>query len=496
MKRKMTLSITIACLLAVGALLTGVLNVPVPTPAMAATETPMSPEDLEELGQFANTLERLFQHAADKVSPAVVSIQTTQVIRREQSPRGFRDPFFDEFFRRRFPDFDRFFRMPDQEQRRQGLGSGMILDQEGHILTNNHVVAEADELEVTLADGRTFQAEVTGTDDKTDLAVIKLQGDFEDLPAIELGDSTDLEIGQWVLAVGSPFGLQRTVSAGIISAKGRSGIGVAKYESLIQTDAAINPGNSGGPLVNLQGQVVGINTAILSPSRGYMGNVGIGFAIPVRMATQILPELKTGAKIRRGYLGIRISDLTPGMADTFDFEGTQGVLIHEVEEGTPAEEAGLQHGDIVTEYDGRKVENSNQFQQMAAATKPGEKVKLTLWREGKEKTLTVKVGEMGAQGVAAADWFGVAVQNITPERAEDIGLRSTQGVIVAEVSPDSPAVRALTEGDVIFSVNLKPVPNVDRYREVMGQLEDANKIILRMLDVETGHGGYVEIPLD
>ncbi len=493
MSGKLSAWVGIAALLVAGILLNGVLTGPAPAPVDAAPD-PVSPQEVKELAEFATKLEKLFQHAADKVGPAVVSIQTTQVIRSERSPFGFNDPFFDEFLRRRFPDFDRYFRMPEREQRRQGLGSGMILDRQGHILTNRHVVEKADELEVKLADGRTFEAEVTGTDDKTDLAVIKLKGDFEDLPTVELGDSSKLEIGQWVLAVGSPFGLTHTVSAGIISAKGRSGIGVAEYESLIQTDAAINPGNSGGPLVNLQGQVVGINTAILSPSRGYMGNVGIGFAIPVNMASSILEELKTGAEIRRGYLGVRISDLTPGMAETFGFGSTNGVLIHEVEEGTPAEEAGLEHGDIVVKYDGRKVNNANQFRQMAAATEPGEKVEITVWRKGEEKTLTVRVGELGAE-LGSADWFGVAVQNITREKAEKLRLRTTRGVEVTNVSPDSPAARVLSRGDMIFSVNRKPVADVDEYREIMGELKDANKVILRILDIETGRSAYVEIPV-
>ena len=343
MKRKMSAILLVACGLALGLVFNGVFSTPTPPPTAAAEKQTMPQEDLDKLFNLAGSLEKLFHYAAQQVDPAVVSIQSTQVVRGVMPDNPFGDMF---------PGFPGFPGMGQGggrqfEQRRRGLGSGMIIDKEGHILTNNHVVAGAQQLTVKLADGRTFDGEVVGTDEKTDLAVIRMKTDKKDFPTVELGDASKLEVGEWVLAVGSPFGLTQTVSAGIVSATGRTGIGTASYESMIQTDAAINPGNSGGPLINLHGQVIGINSAIVSQSGG---NVGIGFAIPINMAKDILPDLLAGRKVVRGWLGVEISNLTPELSEGFGFKGTDGVLVNEVMPDTPAEKAGLKAGDIIVEY--------------------------------------------------------------------------------------------------------------------------------------------------
>jgi serine protease Do len=460
----------------------GVLTTPTPPPA-AAEESVASPAELEELNEFAGKLETLFQHAAEKVKPAVVSIHTTQIVEQRARSPFFRDPFFDEFFREFFGERGR------RREKRPGLGSGMIIDSQGHILTNYHVIKQADELSVRLPDGRDVEAEVVGTDDKTDLAVIKMKDDFDHLPTVELGDSDALRIGQWVLAVGNPFGLTQTVSAGIVSATGRIGVVGLEYESMIQTDAAINPGNSGGPLVNLRGEVVGINTAIFSGTGGYMG---IGFAIPSSMARDILDDLVAGREVERGWLGVYIADLTPEMAEMFGFTGTDGVLVQEILEGSPAEEAGLQAGDIITEYRGEKIEKMTQLRRRVTATDPGNEAELKVWRDGEVVELSVKIAALEAAPVTS-DWLGLSVEPLTDEMARRLGAARLEGVLVREVEEDSPAARYITPGDVVLSVNRQRVSSIADYRKLVAEARKNGRVLLRYLDAETGRTRFIMI---
>jgi serine protease Do len=451
--------------------------------SMAATEKESA--DLADLRVFAGKLERLFQTVAGEVSPAVVLIESEQTVRIRVPASPFRSPFddfFEDFFGERpMP------RVPERQRefKRRGLGSGCILDEDGNILTNNHVVANADELTVKLADGRSFEAEVAGTDPKTDLAVIRIVGKAEDLPTVKLGDSDTVNVGQWAIAVGNPFGLRHSVSAGIISATGRS-IGVAEYESLIQTDAAINRGNSGGPLVNLECEVIGINTAIVGRA-----NLGIGFAIPINMARDILEDLIEGREIVRGYLGVYPKDLTPEMAEAFGYEGTDGALVDEVLKDSPADEAGLKAGDIIVEFDGRPVRNSAELRRRVAGTEPGSRASVKFWRDGEMKTVTVEAGDLAAAEETTHDWLGLHVQTLTPEMARNMGKPDLEGVLVADVDENSPAAEHFTPGDVILSVNRTKVRSASEYARLMAAARKEGGVLLRVLDAETGRARFL-----
>jgi len=480
MTKRMPFAVLVACLLAVGILFSGVLTTPSPTPALAQQQPAGEEQDTAELAEFAGKLERLFQHAAQRVEPAVVTVHTTKVIRVPQL--GFSDPFFNQFFRNFMGP------VPEREQRRPGLGSGMLLDEEGHILTNYHVIRDVDELTVTLADGREFDAEVVGTDEKTDLAMVGITEEVSDLPHVEFADSDALSIGQWVLAVGNPFGLAQTVSAGIVSATGRTDMDIAEYESMIQTDAAINPGNSGGPLVNLRGEVVGINTAIYSRTGG---SLGIGFAIPSNMAVPILDDLKAGREVVRGYLGVYITKLTSDMADAFGLEDTHGVLIEEVQAGSPAEKAGLEAGDVILKYDGKQVTEPGQLQRLVTATDPGTRVTIELWRDREKITRRLQIGRLDDQTVQV-DWIGMKVQPLTQDRARRLGRGDLRGMVVTEVEPGSPAARAgIGSGDVIISINRKQVTTANEYRAQVSNAAKSRQVLLRFLDVETGRTQFV-----
>jgi serine protease Do len=373
-----------------------------------------------------------------------------------------------------------------------GLGSGVIVDGEGYILTCNHVVAGAEKLKVTLADGRTFDAKATGTDPETDLAVIKLDGDVKDLPAAKLGDSDALHVGQWVLAIGNPFGFANTVSAGVVSAKGRI-IGKARYEDLIQTDAAINPGNSGGPLVNLSGEVVGLNNAIISPTGAYQG---IGFAIPINLGKEVLDDLKAGKTVERGYLGVLGEDVEPGVAEQFGYKGKGGGLVNEVQPDSPASKAGIQEGDIITRWNGKEVENFSLLRRMVAATQPGQKVEVTVWREGKENTLTLEVARLAESQQASASgsgWLLLQVGPVTDEIRQRLSRGNLQGVVVTAVAPDSPAHQAIEAGDVIQSINQRPVNSVEDYSKLVAGTNPKNGVLLRVLSARTGLTRFIAI---
>ena len=425
-----------------------------------------------------------FAELAKKVQHSVVNISTTQVI--EGGPfigplAPFRDFFGDDFFKRFFGD------LPQGELKTHALGSGFIIDSSGLILTNNHVIEKATEIKVKLQNGDEYDAEVLGRDPKTDLALLKVKpGPNFPAPA-KLGDSDKVQVGDWVIAIGNPFGLGHTVTAGIISAKGRI-IGAGPYDDFLQTDAAINPGNSGGPLFNMEGEVVGINTAIIAHGQG------IGFAIPINMAKQLLPQLKTGT-IVRGWLGVVIQDLTPELAKSFGLERTRGVLIADVVPEGPADRAGLKRGDVIIGFAGKPARNAHVLSRLVAATPPGSRVKIEYIRNGYKRTITVAIGRM-PQGEAPipgrrSALRGLTVQRITPELARHLGLGpGIEGVVVSHIDPGSPAAKSgLRVGDVIIEVNRKPVKSLgDFYRE-MDKVKSSDSVLLLVLRGE--HTFYV-----
>jgi len=397
-----------------------------------------------------------------ELKPTVVNISTTKVVRSPLDDffqgRDFPDFFGDEFFKRFFGDQPR-------EFRQKSLGSGFIIDKEGYILTNNHVIEKAEEITVKLADKKEYDAKVIGTDPKTDLALIKIKA-AGDLPVAHLGDSDTLEEGEWVVAIGNPFGLEQTVTTGIISAKGRV-IGAGPYDDFLQTDASINPGNSGGPLFNLKGEVVGINTAIVA------GGQGIGFAIPVNMAKRLLPQLKKG-KVVYGYLGVYIQDLTPELAKSFGLKEAQGVLISDVIPDSPAEKGGLKKGDVILEYDGKQVGDRYQLTKMVGNTPVGKKVQISVLRKKEQKTLWVTIKEVSEKQVAAAaptkpeetDRWGLRVQDINRALADQLGLPDETGVVITSVEPGSPAQEGnLQAGDVIIEVDNNPIKDMADFRK-------------------------------
>jgi serine protease Do len=409
-----------------------------------------------------------------EVSPAVVNISAAQVVRFSR-PR-FRSPFghdpFEDFF-------NNFFGNVPREQKRRSLGSGFIVSDDGFILTNNHVVERADEITVTLFGRKEeFKAEVVGTDPKTDIALIKIKAGNK-LPKVDLGDSETLEIGEWVVAIGNPFGLGHTVTAGIVSAKGRI-IGSGPYDDFIQTDASINPGNSGGPLFTLEGKVVGINTAIIQ------GGQGIGFTIPINLAKLILGQLRETGKVTRGWLGVYIQEITPEVGESLGLPDRKGALVADVTEGGPADKAGLRSGDVIVAFDGKLVESERELPQIVAQTPVGKKVTATVVRDGKRLEVPVTIGEMEPEPGRQADRpdlsqdLGLAVQDITPEVARHYGIKNRDGVLVTMVEPGSPADKAgFREGDIIRQINRQPVRGVSDFRNfIQGVKNDKTALFL------------------
>jgi serine protease Do len=413
-----------------------------------------------------------FTEIAKAVTPAVVNITASKEERGEHPRRPGDRP--EEFFGFRGP----------REPRAQGVGSGVIISPEGYIVTNNHVVDGAREVIVTLPDKRELKGKVMGTDPKTDLAVIKVDG--RDLPFISWGDSSSLQVGEYVLAVGNPFGLNSTVTSGIVSALGRGGMGITQYEDFIQTDAAINPGNSGGALVNTRGELVGINTAIISQSGGYQG---VGFAVPSTMAKPVAESLAKSGKVVRGHLGIGIQELTPDLSKSFGLDSVKGALVSDVKEESPAAQAGLKQGDIIVKYQGTPVDGPRALQRAVTQTPIGTKVPITVVRDGREQTVHATIGEQpGTAQVAKADpgdaehaLAGVSVRSLEPREARELGMSGkAQGVLVVGVEPDSKAERAgLAEGDVITEINRRPVKSVQDFERVASDLKkDQNSLLL------------------
>jgi len=389
-----------------------------------------------------------FADLVDRLKPAVVNISTTKTVRAGSN--SFSSPFERYFWGDEF--FDRFFGdVPKREFKKKSLGSGFIISHDGYIFTNNHVVEQADKILVKLSDGKEFEARIIGKDAKTDIALIKIKPTVS-LPVVEIGDSDKLRVGEWVLAIGNPFGLEQTVTAGIVSAKGRV-IGAGPYDNFIQTDASINPGNSGGPLFNTEGKVIGINTAIVAQGQG------IGFAIPVSMAKNILPDLKTKGKVSRGWLGVSVQDITEDIAKSLKQKDRQGALVAEVFRGDPASNAGIKSGDIIVEINGKKVNNSHELLLMIATFHVGDSIDIKLLRGDRLMNVNVLVAERTDRNEFAArntsrDDYGMVVHDITPEIAQYLGLSSRTGVIVTDVREGSPADDVgIQPQDVILQVN-------------------------------------------
>jgi serine protease Do len=440
-------------------------------PAIAAQE----PRTLEAARSFSDAI----IDVSEKVTPTVVTIFSEKTVKNplsglEDSP--LRDFFGDEFSRRFFghPGFDR-------EYKQRGLGSGVIVTEDGYILTNNHVVAGADRISVGIGGDDQVDGEIVGTDRATDLAVIKI--DKKELKPANLGDSEGIKVGEWVVAIGNPFGLEHTVTAGIISYKGRSNVRIADYEDFIQTDAAINPGNSGGPLVDLDGKVIGINTAIASNTGAYQG---VGFAIPINLARRIMDELIESGKVVRGWLGVYIQDITDAMAEALDLPTKEGVLVADVVKEGPSSEAGLQRGDVILELNGEELKDGAELRNKVAAMSPGTKVKLLVLREGKKKDMSVTLGELPVEeevavrggGRDVTEELGLAMHDLSPEIARRFGLDASSGVIITEVLPGSPAQEAgLNSGDIIIEVNQRDVESVGEVTSILSALEPGDSVL-------------------
>jgi len=420
-----------------------------------------------------------FTEVAKAVTPAVVNI-TSRIARKHE--RMMRNPM-DEFFRSPFGfPFGPEGPMPPREPHGGGMGSGVIVSPEGYIITNNHVVDGASELTVTLPDKREFKAKIVGTDPKTDLAVVKINA--SNLPYVRWGDSSKLQVGEYVLAVGNPFGLNSTVTLGIVSALGRGHMGITQYEDFIQTDAAINPGNSGGALVNTAGELVGINTAIVSQTGGYQG---VGFAVPANMAKPVYESLVATGKVVRGYLGVAIQELTQDLAKSFGLKQAKGALVSSVAEDSPAERAGIKQGDVIVAYQGKPIEDPAVLQREVTRTPVGTKAMLKVIRDGREQEVAVTIGEQSETAkVASADssmenvLAGVEVQSLDLQTARELGLRGkAQGVVVVNVEPDSLADRAgLAQGDVIKEINRQPIKSVRDYEKIVSNLKKDESALL------------------
>jgi len=467
------------------------------TLAVAVTAALTPPAAAAELDALKQT-QSAFASIARQAVPAVVFIRVEkEVVMGGQTPYGYNDPselFGEEFMRRFFGYPGR--RQPERRYRQQGQGSGFLISKDGYILTNSHVVGDADEIVVQLHDGREFEAERVGADARSEVAVIKIEGD--DFPFLAMGDSDALDIGNWVVAVGNPFGLAETVTAGIVSAKGRSNIGIADYENFIQTDAAINPGNSGGPLLNIDGEVVGINTAIYSRSGGYMG---IGFAIPINMALSIKDQLMDTGRVVRGYLGVYIQPLTPSLAESFGLDTTQGILISDVTEGSAAEDAGLEQGDVILKLDGQAVESVGSFRNAVANHPPGSRIELTVQRDGRTRTVEAVTGTLpGEESLAGGggglpEDLGLTVQELTDELSARMGYEGESGVLVTAVDMGSAAWDAgIRRGNLIVSVNRQPVSSVREFRRAVAQADRDKAVLMRIRDEQASR--YVTLRLD
>ncbi len=494
MRLVLVLIVALGIIVVGGVMIPVLLNVMSPVATVVASEAGIAKAaaPLPAAVENVDRLSEAFREAAKAVGPSVVAITTTQTVTGSAGPfSDFGDDFWQRFFGapnegqgqgkgkgRNAP------RAPQRKFERQGLGSGVIVDADGYILTNNHVVEGAQEISVHLTDGREFKAKVIGTDPPTDIAVVKIKA--EKLPVAQLGESEKMQVGDWVIAIGAPFGLENTVTAGIISATGRAGVGIADYESFIQTDAAINPGNSGGPLVNMRGQVIGVNTAIASRSGGYMG---IGFAVPSDLAREVMKRIREFGHVTRGWLGVGIQRLTPEMAESMKIKAEEGVLISQVFEAGPAGKAGIKVGDVVLEYNGKAVKAPAELQNTVAWTAPGTKADVVILRDGKRQTLKVTVEKRTEQTVEAAAGaaepgapatlkdLGLEVSNLTAEIAERYGYKTGQGVLITDVDAGGLGSAAgLQRGMLILQAAGQKVTNVAELKSVLAKADLAKGV--------------------
>ncbi len=421
-----------------------------------------------------------FIEAAKALEPAVVNISSRRTVpteqrrslRRRPSPFGREDPF------REF--FDRFFGEQRRPRHRPSLGTGFIINTNGYIVTNNHVVEEADEITVTLSSKEEFEATLIGRDPKTDLALLRVHSPLP-LPTVPFGDSENLEVGEWVLAIGNPFGLGHTVTAGIVSAKGRI-IGAGPYDDFIQTDASINPGNSGGPLFNMRGEVIGINTAIMRSGQG------IGFAIPINMAKSVLSQLYDKGNVTRGWLGVAIQSISPGMLHAFKLDDANGALVSGIVTDSPADKAGLRQGDVIVDFHGSEVEDASALPSLVAVVTPGTTVEVEVIRDGKRMTIPVTLGELeddeaariaGLEPSGVAELLGIQVEAITQDMARELRTDDDRGVVVTDVADESPAANAgIQPGDIIREVNRQTVEGLDAYEDATTALEEDEPVLL------------------
>ncbi len=469
--------------IALGGLVLSLLFVPLAAvPAQAAEDTSAQLE----------LLEGAFIKVAEEVKPAVVNIST---VYKAKHPRvgghnrelPFKGPFKDFFDEDLFEQF--FDNIPRGEIPQKSLGSGLIVSTEGYILTNNHVVENAEKIEIRLSDKTKFVGKVIGKDPKTDIAVVKIDPQGHKLVAAKLGNSDKSRVGQWAIAIGNPFGLDRTVTVGVISATGRSDIGIATYENFIQTDASINRGNSGGPLVNIRGEVIGINTAIVATGRG------IGFAVPINMARHVMEQLISHGEVVRGWMGIAIQKITEDLAKQFMAEPGSGVLVSQVFKGDPADKAGIKVGDIIIEFSGTPITDPAQLSRLAASIPPNKKVELVIIRNKEKTTVTITMGKQKEDtklAEAQADKYGMEVQELTPELAKKLGTTEGDGVLVSYVNPGGPAMLAgIRTGDVIVEVNLQKVSNVKDYEDIIAAVEPGESIVV--LRLRNGNSLYVAI---
>ena len=468
-------------LLSAAAVATGVV-----TGSTVFNAKPVRAADLSDSAATVRALSDTFASVTEKAAPSVVFITVEKEFKgRPASYQGQGSP-------EELPElFKHFFgpgmQGPEEGQAPRGRmpfgqGSGFIISTDGYIVTNHHVVGDADQVKVTLKDGRDFTAKIIGSDPQTEIALIKIEADG--LPAIPLANSDTLRSGEWVLAIGSPFGLQQTVTSGIVSAAGRGDVGIVDYANFIQTDAAINPGNSGGPLLNMNGEVVGMNTAIISSSGG---SNGIGFAIPINMVKYITDQLRNDGKITRGYLGLGIQNLTPDLAKWFNTDQNDGALVTEIVPGSPAEQAGLKPNDVIVEFNGQPVKDSGSFRSRVSTTPTGTDTPITVMRDRERVQLSVRVGEKESEGQIVADAgessrgsgnLGLSLQPLTDDVASRLGYEGKQGVLVAQVTPGSPAARAnIRPGDLIKQVNQQEVHNLNDFKEALKANKDNNTLL-------------------
>jgi len=427
---------------------------------------------------------KAFSSVVKKVKPAVVHIQVEKTVgAKNYDFEFFNNPFFERFFG---PEFHRQIPQQQRQRKQQGQGSGFIISGDGYILTNNHVVADADKITVTLSDNKKVEAELIGSDPQSDVALIKIHNGTNH-PFIPLGNSEALEVGEWVIAIGNPFGLSQTVTVGVVSAKGRSGVGLNEYENFIQTDAAINPGNSGGPLLNIRGEVIGINSALFSRTGGYMG---IGFAIPINMVKAINDQLQKYGKVTRGWLGVAIQDVDEDLAKSFGLDEARGILISEVQKDSPAEKSGLEQGDVIIKLNGAYLEDVNDLRNKIALIIPKTKAELEIIRDGRVKKIDAVIGEQPADFSKTSEpsnrqnyleEFGLSFQELTPELSEQLGYQDEKGVLVGDVQQESAAASAgLKPGQLVQEVNKIRVENIQDLNKALEKSKNKKRLLLRV----------------